>query len=77
MPKRTLSSYKGARYNLAKLIEQYKIKAEKDLTPHAMRTICYAFQTLAQYFKLDQEQRIEDLEKFAEEGGFKRAKHKT
>ena len=74
MPKRTLSSYKGARYILGKLIEDYKLKAEKDMSPPHFRNLCYAFQVLAGYFKLDFEERLEELEKFAELGGFERIK---
>ena len=74
MPKLSLKTYKGARHRLTKVIERFEIATKNDNTPHTVRTLAYLHQVLQGYFKIDQDDRIEALEKFAEEGGFDRAK---
>ena len=76
MPRLTLNNPVKARKRLAKVINSYEIDTETDGTPPTVRvrTLAYMHQVLQGYFKIDVDERIEELERFAEQGGFRRAK---
>ena len=76
MPKLTLNTSVKARKRFAKLIDQYEDSFTEGLTPPHFRNLCYAHQVLQQYYKIDIDERLEELEQFAAQGGFTRARKK-
>ena len=73
MPKLPLKTQRQAQNALTKVLRHYQLSLSETPTPHEVRTVAYLHQVLQGYFKIDVNDRIDELEAFAELGGFERA----